>query len=520
MFSSVQLSLRLLNRTKIPRLQKLQSLIRKENATGWAHRQPIAVINEKMTFDNDEESSKPTRKLKPRKYIGENLEHKPLKEKTNHKRPVIATSASIESDETYNEDGTPRLHKFTQDEKKLNALILELRSRKKREKNKQILLEGWRLIQDAIQAGLVPQIIMYSRPSDIARLTLPKKGVKIYRVPYNTLQMWSSLTTSPGIFGVFQSPSTLEKEPNADTLPLTIICDNVREPGNMGAILRAAAGVGCEKIILIKGCVDVWDTKVLRSAVGAHFRLSISKSVDWDEIDSLISSTAKIYIADSDGGMKSVVTSDDSKTEKKCDSNDGNAQEFIKPESNEDLGASDQSSADRVDCVADKSLEVDSSDEKVEKSMKSEAELGSNASEQNSADEVRCTSEENLTNSYKSDTEEYSYDKSFEKCISSAEDVMQTSPSLQTIIAKQILMSIPVKPYYAPDYASNEVILIVGGETEGLSYESVELAQKREGVRVHIPLTNNVESLNTGVALGIVAFEVKRQFAVRKQSFE
>ena len=37
------------------------------------------------------------------------------------------------------------------------------------------------------------------------------------------------------------------------SLPITIICDNVRDPGNMGSILRAAAGVGCEKIILTKG---------------------------------------------------------------------------------------------------------------------------------------------------------------------------------------------------------------------------------------------------------------------------
>lgn len=81
------------------------------------------------------------------------------------------------------------------------TLIMELRSKKKREKNKQILLEGYRLIQDAIKAGLVPEIILFSRMSDVAKLELPKKGVKVYKVPYTSLQMWSSLTTSPGLFG-------------------------------------------------------------------------------------------------------------------------------------------------------------------------------------------------------------------------------------------------------------------------------------------------------------------------------
>lgn len=38
-----------------------------------------------------------------------------------------------------------------------------------------------------------------------------------------------------------------------NVLPVTIICDNIREPGNLGSIMRAAAGVGCEKLILMKG---------------------------------------------------------------------------------------------------------------------------------------------------------------------------------------------------------------------------------------------------------------------------
>lgn len=51
---------------------------------------------------------------------------------------------------------------------------------------------------------------------------------------------------------VIKTPDVSDYVPQ-DSIPLTIICDNVREPGNLGAILRTAAGVGVEKILLTKG---------------------------------------------------------------------------------------------------------------------------------------------------------------------------------------------------------------------------------------------------------------------------
>lgn len=50
-------------------------------------------------------------------------------------------------------------------------------------------------------------------------------------------------------------PDVSEKQPADDAVPVTIICDNVREPGNLGAILRVAAGAGCERVILTKGAL-------------------------------------------------------------------------------------------------------------------------------------------------------------------------------------------------------------------------------------------------------------------------
>lgn len=54
------------------------------------------------------------------------------------------------------------------------------------------------------------------------------------------------------ITGLFQIPD-VTSHTSKNTIPLIIICDNIREPGNLGTILRTCAGVGCAKVILTKG---------------------------------------------------------------------------------------------------------------------------------------------------------------------------------------------------------------------------------------------------------------------------
>lgn len=72
--------------------------------------------------------------------------------------------------------------------------------------------------------------------------------------------------------------------------------------------------------------------------------------------------------------------------------------------------------------------------------------------------------------------------------------------------------TLPIFPYSDIDYKMcKHITLIIGGETEGISSESYALATEYNGCRINIPLTNDIDSLNTGSALGIIAFEIKRQ---------
>src|SRR5690606_36153547 len=56
--------------------------------------------------------------------------------------------------------------------------------------------------------------------------------------------------------------------------------DRIQDPGNLGTLLRTAAAAGIEHAFLSTGCAAAWSPKVLRSAQGAHFVLSISEHLD------------------------------------------------------------------------------------------------------------------------------------------------------------------------------------------------------------------------------------------------
>lgn len=77
---------------------------------------------------------------------------------------------------------------------------------------------------------------------------------------------------------------------------------------------------------------------------------------------------------------------------------------------------------------------------------------------------------------------------------------------------KSAPFDLPVFPYHEIDYCkATPLILVIGGETHGLSDEGYEFARARKGVRINIPLQNGIESLNSATAVGILCFEARKQ---------
>ena len=82
---------------------------------------------------------------------------------------------------------------------------------------------------------------------------------------------------------------------------LVLVLDQVRDPGNLGTILRSAAAAGVDLVLLSPGCVDPWNPKVLRAGMGAHFRLPVVEAESWDAIGERLAGLA-VWLADAHGG--------------------------------------------------------------------------------------------------------------------------------------------------------------------------------------------------------------------------
>ncbi|KAL7831639.1 hypothetical protein AOLI_G00291870 [Acnodon oligacanthus] len=199
--------------------------------------------------------------------------------------------------------GGLRFEKALPGDRRLGKVVSLARSRAFREQEGKVLLEGRRLICDALAAGAAPQTLFFSRVERLCELPLDKlRQASLIKVKFEDLKIWSDLVTPQGVIAIFSKPDTsrlsFPKDLRLQTVPLFLICDHVRDPGNLGTILRCAAAVGCDRVLLNKGCVDAWEPKVLRAAMGAHFRLPIFPGLDWSDISEHLPNPLIVHVAD------------------------------------------------------------------------------------------------------------------------------------------------------------------------------------------------------------------------------
>jgi TrmH family RNA methyltransferase len=180
-----------------------------------------------------------------------------------------------------------------------------LAQKKERAAAGQFLLEGTRLIQEAVRAGAAPTMVLYERAAfdTDARLralvvALQKQTREVYEISANVMRALADTETPQGIAAVFPLPPlTPPSEPT-----LTLILDRIRDPGNLGTILRTAWAAKVSAVLLAPETADAFNPKTVRAGMGAHFHVPIA-AASWDDIAQYVQNIPRVYLAEASGEM-------------------------------------------------------------------------------------------------------------------------------------------------------------------------------------------------------------------------
>jgi len=150
------------------------------------------------------------------------------------------------------------------------------------------VVEGVRMAEEALSCGIQPRLALHtpelSPRGESALEALAGTGTEIEAVSPRVMRTASDTQTPQGLLLVVP----IEPPSLPDKLDFALVLDSIRDPGNLGAILRTAAAAGCQAVFITPGTADPYAPKVLRAGMGAHFRLPVA-SLKWREITRKIS---------------------------------------------------------------------------------------------------------------------------------------------------------------------------------------------------------------------------------------
>lgn len=158
------------------------------------------------------------------------------------------------------------IKEITSTENKLYKQTKKLLNRSERNKTKLFIAEGQRIVEDAVAAN-VAEYIFVSENYDGIVYDLPT-----YKVSNKMFAALSDTETTQGIIAVCRMVDYNMEEIDCDTL---LVCDGVSDPGNLGTLIRTAECSGVGGAILLKGTVDPYSPKVVRSTMGSIFRVPV-----------------------------------------------------------------------------------------------------------------------------------------------------------------------------------------------------------------------------------------------------
>jgi TrmH family RNA methyltransferase len=179
---------------------------------------------------------------------------------------------------------------------------LQRRARDRRQESA-FVIEGVRLGEEALAAGWEALLVLHTEDLPRRGLAVAEafaaRGAPVEAASPAVMAAACDTETPAGLLAVLR----LQEQPAPPALDFVLIADGVRDPGNLGTMLRTAAAAGVQAVFLPPGSADAYAPKVVRAAMGAHFRLPVLAE-DWAALRGRIErSGLHLYLAAAGEGL-------------------------------------------------------------------------------------------------------------------------------------------------------------------------------------------------------------------------
>lgn len=179
-----------------------------------------------------------------------------------------------------------------------------LAKRSERDASGSFVVEGVRLVEEAFASGWPVELVLFSGELSArgqqALSRLSDSEVDSEEIASHLMDGLTDTETSQGILAVIRH----NELPLPATTDFFVIADAIRDPGNLGTLIRTCAAAGVDALFLTPGSVDPYAPKVLRAGMGAQFRLPIHHA-DWEGISASLRNRpnpARILLSDVESG--------------------------------------------------------------------------------------------------------------------------------------------------------------------------------------------------------------------------
>jgi TrmH family RNA methyltransferase len=168
-----------------------------------------------------------------------------------------------------------------------NPIVRTFRALAHKRTDDGLLLEGVRLVEDALASGARIRTVAVSRTllsraggADRLVADLEASGARVVAVPPTVMAAMSPVHTPSGLVAIAERPPAPLDAAFAGSPPLTLILEHLQDPGNVGAVVRTADAAGATGVIACGDTADPFGWKALRGAMGSTFRLPVVAFAD------------------------------------------------------------------------------------------------------------------------------------------------------------------------------------------------------------------------------------------------